>query len=169
MCYKQFVTYTCGCGTVALDLPCDFVTHAFTIRERCPEYFSESSQSNNACSRGFYCTKSTDANYLDDLHQQRYDNTVHFLNMSNEGQARQQQFKVTLAGALAANVSREDLKSHPTFKRLRSCIIDLNEEIKTTKAKILGFEHAINEVKEFYSRYGGPHSAEPSMQRIVVV
>jgi hypothetical protein len=170
MCYQKFVSYICGCGTLAVDKPCDFVTHSFTHRVACPNYSSDSYQSNRACSGGeFYCAGSKDAGYLNDLRMQRFTHSSNYQKMDAKLQSDKHTYDVMVRSAEFMKIPREKLREHRTYQTLRSNLISLPPQLNAAKPHIIQLHAAIEEVRHFYSRYGGPHSPNTSMQPTVVI
>lgn len=159
MCYQKFVTFTCGCGTLETDEPCELMTHPFSIRLLCPDYSSESFRAAFACSLdGFVCAKSKDYRYVHDLYRLRYDAHARCMQLKQDQNALQNKLhEMTVNGQTRLRLNG----GHETYLSSEQLSQQLNAKVEqcnaiARKGRLL--EQCIQQVRDFYLQHGGPNS-----------
>lgn len=163
MCYEKYTRFICGCRDVESTL-CDFATaidHPFWLKLRCPDYSNDHLAPASACSLRFYCAKSRDAKYLNDLWR-RGENATGELNSIIQ---LERSLTAMLEDARQKNVPDHVCKRHPQFMAMS---YELAFRSKFNRRNRLVHEcsilkQCIYEVKRFYDSYGAPNAPDGGM------
>ena len=160
MCYEKYTRYICGCRDVESTL-CDLaeaVDHPFWLKLSCLNYSNDHLAPATACSLRFSCTKSRDAEYINDLWR-RGENAIAELNRIIE---LERLLTGMLEDARRKNVPDNVCKGHDQFKAMSyelrfRCQFDRRNRL-LYECSVL--KQYIHEVKQFYDRYGAPNTPD---------